>query len=168
MASEIELYLIRHGLAGESGSYPDDDQRPLTEEGKKKTRQVAKRLSNLGLQFDLILTSPLVRARQTAEILMDLELSKQLESEDSLADGNINRWLEWFQSWEPGKHQQLALVGHEPSLSQWAEQLIWGKPKGAIEFKKAGVLGLKVPVAGSPIGHSTLFWLTPPRFLIDD
>uniref|UniRef100_A0A832H1N8 Phosphohistidine phosphatase SixA n=1 Tax=Oscillatoriales cyanobacterium SpSt-402 TaxID=2282168 RepID=A0A832H1N8_9CYAN len=163
----MELYLIRHGLAGESGSYPNDDERPLTEEGKKKTRQVAKRLVSLGLQFDLILTSPLVRAHQTATILMDVGLGAQLENANYLADGNIDRWLAWLKSWEVGKHRQLALVGHEPSLSQWAEQLVWGEAKGAIEFKKSGVLGLVLPTHGSPIGRSTLFWLTPPRFLLN-
>ncbi|EKQ67495.1 phosphohistidine phosphatase, SixA [Leptolyngbyaceae cyanobacterium JSC-12] len=168
MAGGIELYLIRHGLAGEFGSYPNDHERPLTEEGKKKTRQVAKRLLDLGLQFDLILTSPLVRARQTAEILMDVGLTDQLENADFLADGDIDSWLTWLQSWKPGKHGHLALVGHEPSLSQWAEQLIWGDSKGAIQFKKAGVLGLELPAYGSPIGASTLFWLTPPRLLLND
>jgi phosphohistidine phosphatase len=165
----IELYLIRHGLAGESGTYTNDDERPLTEDGKKKTRLVAKRLMDLGLQFDLILTSPLVRAKQTADILVDVGLSAHLQQVSYLASGTITPWLNWLADWQPkeSNHQErLALVGHEPSLSTWAELLAWGEVKGAVELKKAGVIGLSLPETGSPIGRSTLFWLTPPRFLL--
>lgn len=162
----IELYLIRHGLAGESGTYTNDDERPLTEDGKKKTCLVAKRLMDLGLQFDLILTSPLTRARQTADILLETGLSTQLQEASYLASGTITPWLDWLADWTPGNQQRLALVGHEPSLSTWAELLAWGEVKGAVELKKAGVIGLSLPETGSPIGRSTLFWLTPPRFLL--
>lgn len=68
----MELYLIRHGIAAERGTYPKDEERPLTEKGRAKTQKVAQRLYALGLRFDFILTSPLVRARQTAEILKKL------------------------------------------------------------------------------------------------
>lgn len=165
--AEIELYLIRHGLAGERGTFANDDERPLTEEGKKKTRQVAKRLQELGLQFDLMLTSPLVRAQQTADILMKAGLAETLEQADFLAHGgSIDAWLEWMPSWNKPERARLALVGHEPDLSAWAERLLWGEEKGALTLKKAGVLGLTLPSTGSPIGKSCLFWLTPPRLLL--
>ena len=162
----IELYLIRHGLAGEFGTYTNDDERPLTEDGKKKTCLVAKRLMDLGLQFDLILTSPLTRARQTSDILVEIGLSTQWQEANYLASGSITPWLDWLEAWTPGNQERLALVGHEPSLSTWAELLAWGEVKGAVELKKAGVIGLSLPETGSPIGRSTLFWLTPPRFLL--
>lgn len=168
MATQTTLYLIRHGLAGEHGSYANDNERPLTEEGKQKTQQVAHRLVALNLEFDLILTSPLVRAKQTAEILMESGLGKQLEEFRPLApEGRIEDWLEWLSSWKPGKAGCLALVGHEPGLSTWAETLIWGNAKGAIELKKAGIIGLQLPKTGSPVDHSQLFWLAPPRFLLE-
>ncbi|UBF28180.1 phosphohistidine phosphatase SixA [Kovacikia minuta CCNUW1] len=161
-----ELYLIRHGLAGEHGSYPNDDERPLTEEGKKKTREIAKRLLDLELNFDLILTSPLVRARQTADILLKVGLSKKLEEASYLAPGgSIDAWLEWLRSQQQA-HFCLALVGHEPGLSEWAEILLWGKSRGALTLKKAGVIGMSLPETSSPVGSSSLFWLTPPRFLL--
>ncbi len=167
MLTDLTLYIIRHGLAGDSGTYANDDERPLTEEGRQKTRQVAKRLVTLGLQFDLILSSPLIRARQTAEILLDEGLGQELQEVAYLSpDGDIANWLNWFQSWNPGKNSSFALVGHEPNLSAWAELLAWGEAKGAIELKKAGVIGLSLPTNGSPIGRSTLFWVTPPRFLL--
>jgi phosphohistidine phosphatase len=163
----IELYLIRHGLAGEYGTYANDDERPLTEEGQEKTRLVAKRLLALGLQFDLILSSPLVRAKQTADILVEVGLSAQLQEANCLApSGTLTTWVDWLANWTPGKQGRLAIVGHEPTLSDWAKQLVWGDVKGSVALKKAGVIGLSLPESGSPIGRSTLFWLTPPRFLL--
>jgi phosphohistidine phosphatase len=165
--ADIELYLVRHGLAGERGTYANDDDRPLTDEGKKKTKQVAKQLHTLGLQFDLMLTSPLVRARQTAEILMDVGLAKQLEEFEALGHGGeIQTWLEWFETWKRSNQKTLALVGHEPDLTTWAETLVWGKSEEKLILKKAGVIGLLLPTEVSPIANSQLFWLTPPRFLI--
>ncbi|GAB4142518.1 MAG: phosphohistidine phosphatase SixA [Cyanobacteria bacterium J069] len=163
----IELFLIRHGLAGESGSYANDDERPLTPEGMHKTQQVAERLHALGIRFDQVLTSPLVRARQTAEILCDAGLSQSLENSPHLAfDGSLQAWLPWFDQWRQTGAETLALVGHEPCLSEWTEQLVWGGTQHHVVFKKAGVVGLIVPQAGTPIGNSQIFWLTPPRFLI--
>ena len=163
-----EVYLIRHGLAGERGSYADDTQRPLTAEGRRKTQQVAQQMRSIGLQFNLMLTSPYVRAQQTAEILMAAHLSPQLQEVEFLAHaGKLEDWLAWRQNWEErSPDSKLALVGHEPELSAWAEQLIWGEVRGQILLKKAGAIGLLVPTSGEAIGHSQLFWLTPPRLLL--
>lgn len=164
--STFNLYLIRHGIAGQHGDYATDRERPLTEEGKHKTRQVADRLSSLDLKFDLILTSPLVRAKQTAEILQAAGLSQHLEEATYLAPGgNIQTWLDWLEDWKESE-KSLALVGHEPDLSAWAETLIWGNIQGKLALKKTGVIGLTLPLSGSPIAHSQLFWLTPPRFFV--
>lgn len=162
----MELYLVRHGLAGQHGDYPDDDKRPLTSEGEHKTEQVAKRMRSLGLQFDLMLTSPLTRARQTAEILKKAGLSESLEEAGYLAPGgDIQNWHTWLETWRLPK-KTLALVGHEPDLSGWAEVLIWGEVRDRIILKKAGAIGLLLPDSGSAISNSQLFWLTPPRFLL--
>lgn len=162
-----ELYIIRHGLAGEHGSYANDNERPLTEEGQRKTQKIAKRLHDLGLRFDLILTSPLVRAQQTAEILQVAKLSKTLEESAYLAPGgDFDGWLDWYDQWRRSPDQVLAIVGHEPDLSRWAELLVWGKSEQRFVLKKAGVIGLLLPEAGSPVGKSELFWLTPPKFLL--
>lgn len=163
----IELYIIRHGLAGDHGSYANDEQRPLTDEGQQKTRQVAKRLQALGLKFDWILTSPLVRARQTAEILRDVGLGADLEESGLLApEGRLQDWLSWYKQWQESDGKCLALVGHEPNLSAWAEQLIWGDVRHHLVLKKAGVVGINLPDRGSPLGMGELFWLTPPRLLL--
>jgi phosphohistidine phosphatase len=165
--TQIDLYIIRHGLAGEHGTYANDAERPLTEEGRRKTRQVAKRLREFGLHFDLLLTSPLVRAQQTAEILEDVGLTAQLQQADFLAPGgSIAAWVNWLVAWQPPEKASLAIVGHEPDLSTWAEQLLWGEVRGVLELKKTGVIGLKLLDHSAPIAHSVLFWLTPPRFLL--
>lgn len=164
---EIELYIVRHGLAGEHGSYANDNERPLTEEGIRKTRKVAKQLKEFGLRFDLILTSPLVRAKQTAEILQEAHLGKSLQEAAELAPGgDFAQWINWLQSWRESGGNSLAIVGHEPDLSEWAQRLIWGEARQQILLKKAGVIGINLPSEGSPVGQSELFWLTPPRFLI--
>ena len=182
----MELYLIRHGIAVERSHEIKDEERSLTAEGREKTRKVAKRLYELGLRFELILTSPLVRSRQTAEILHSCGLSSQIEEFSCLApDGDIQNWLNWLEEWQMvSNNTQLALVGHQPDLGQWAEILVWGETRvGArrtdisksperlenspvLVLKKAGIIGLKLPQTGSVVGCSQLFWLTPPKFLL--
>jgi len=118
------------------------------------------------VRFDLILTSPLVRARQTAEILQSVGLGDRLEESADLApEGDFNHWLTWLNQWQTGG-KRLALVGHQPDLADWAETLIWGSSKQQIVLKKAGVIGLLLPLDTTPVGHSQLFWLTPPKFLL--
>jgi len=164
----MELYLIRHGIAEEHQPNLKDEERQLTAEGRQKTEKIAQKLLKLELHFDLILTSPLVRAYQTAEILIAAGLSSQLETSDHLSfEGNLQNWLqEWLQPRNYPHKTKLALVGHEPSLSHWAEILLWGEAKESIILKKAGMMGIKLPDDGSPLGRSQMFWLTPPKYLL--
>ncbi len=164
----MELYLIRHGIAEEATNDIKDEERRLTKEGRQKTEKVAQRLKKLGLRFDLIVTSPLVRAQQTADILIAAGLSSQIEECTHLTpDGRIYNWIvDWFEPKNFAPDTQLALVGHEPCLSNWAEILLWGEAKERLVLKKAGMIGLKVPETGSPLGRCQMFWLTPPRYLL--
>jgi phosphohistidine phosphatase len=163
----IQVYLIRHGIAADPEAYEQDYERALTAKGRSKTKAVARQLNALNIAFDEILTSPLVRARQTAEILLQANLSTHLTVVDTLAPmGSFSEWLEWFKNWKKGRSDRLALVGHEPDLSQWAELLILGDVQGVIELKKAGIIGIEIPDNIDPIGNSILFWLTPPRLLV--
>lgn len=164
----MELYLIRHGIAEEQRTGIKDEARELTKEGQQKTEKVAYRIVKLGLKFDLIVTSPLVRARQTAEIFLAAGLSCQLEESNHLAPhGNISNWLDyWLKPKNFPENAQIALVGHEPCLSNWAEILLWGEAKDSLVLKKAGMIGVKLPEIGLPVGRSQLFWLTPPKYLL--
>lgn len=163
----MELYLIRHGIAQERTSDRPDKERSLTAQGRKKTQLVAKKLYSLGLRFDLILTSPIVRARQTAEILIESQLSDRCEESTYLAfDGDLLDWLAWLEQQHYPQSTKLALVGHQPNLGEWASILIGNQAEGAIVLKKVGIIGLTLPEAGSPLARSQMFWLTPPKFLI--
>lgn len=165
------LYLIRHGIAAEPDpvavdKIASDEQRSLTKLGRKKVAQVADRLVNLEVKFDLIITSPLVRARQTAEILLDKQLSSQLEVSQQLKPhSNLPAWLgEWAaRSIDPGAN--LALVGHEPNLSHWAELFVFGKVCDRLILKKGGIIGLKFDEDRIAIGTARLCCLLSPKYL---
>ncbi len=164
----MELYFIRHGIAQEATKGIKDEQRSLTEQGRKKTQKVAQRLKDLDLSFRLITTSPLVRAQQTAEILISTGLSSQLEQCSHLAPGGkIEDWVEkWLNNQDYLPSTRLALVGHQPCLSNWTEILIWGEVKNSLVLKKAGIIGIKIPSTAPILGCCEMFWLTPPRYLL--
>lgn len=160
------VYFVRHGIAEERGTYEDDDQRPLVEKGIRKTRKVAQRLANFNIRFDTLLTSPLVRARQTADILCETGLAQSYQVFAPLApNGNIHDWLAWLRNGQT-QPQIIALVGHEPDLTAWAQQLIHGHCNRQWVLKKAGILGVSVPNVEQALGNSNLFWLAPPRFIL--
>ncbi len=168
----MDLYFIRHGLAGQANEGEgSDDDRPLTPEGQFKTRRIADRL-NLLISVDLIVTSPLMRAQQTAQILRGAGLGDHLERHPALAPGgSLGEWLAWLDKQVTDRRGKgLILVGHQPDLGHWAEQLIWGSNEATdidrLVIKKAGVVGLHLPDLGSPLGRSQLFWLAPPRLLL--
>lgn len=163
----MQVYLVRHGIAAQRGTYSNDEKRPLTNQGRQKTVKVAKRLLSVGVKFDLILSSPLVRASQTAEILQQVGLSATIDIFSPLKpEGDIEQWLTWLQSWQShNANGTLALVGHQPDLGNWAEMLIWGTIKQQIVVKKSGVIGLQLPNIGTPISRCTLFLLLSPKWI---
>lgn len=165
----MELYLIRHGIAALREDYAKDEERPLTDKGRQKTAQVAKQLHDRGLRFDLILTSPLLRAKETAVILQKAGLASNVEEFTPLApDGDIEAWVSWLKQrcQTDTSDKSLALVGHQPDLGNWAETLVWGEAQEKLILKKAGVIGIKIPDTQSPIDQSELFLLTSPRWFL--
>ncbi|MBE9183801.1 phosphohistidine phosphatase SixA [Microcoleus sp. LEGE 07076] len=163
----MHLYLFRHGIAAEPEEYETDSERPLTKQGDRKTRKIAQRLYDLEIQFDLILASPLLRAQQTAQILLSVGLSAKITESAALApSGDIGDWLKWYKQWQETGSRSLVLVGHQPDLGNWAETLLWGRSQDALILKKAGIIGLILPETGSPVGRSQMFWLTGPKFLL--
>ncbi len=168
------LYLIRHGIATDPDPFAidkiaSDELRSLTKLGRKKVEQVADRLVKLQVKLDLIITSPLVRARQTADLLLDSQLSSQLEvSQELKPSGNLPAWLqEWdARSIDALPISGLALVGHEPNLSQWAELFVFGKVCDRLVLKKGGIIGLKFEENRMAIGTAQLCCLLSPKYLI--
>jgi phosphohistidine phosphatase len=159
----LELYLIRHGVAAERGEeYPDDSKRPLTSDGIKRLQQEARALDALEITFDLIIASPLVRTKQTAETLAaNLASKPSIVTSDSLAPAGTPAAV--FQ--ELGRHMRkarIALVGHEPNLGELAARLIGARVP--LEFKKGGICRIDFEVF-PPKGTGTLRWFVPPRML---
>jgi phosphohistidine phosphatase len=163
MPGAIELYLVRHAIAAERGDqFPDDSKRPLTDEGAERFRRVVQGLAALDVVIDLILTSPFVRTRQTAELLSaGLANRPSVQSLESLAPGHApTTVLEDLA--KHSRRSRLALVGHEPDLGQLAARLIG--TRRPIEFKKGAVC--RIDVDGLPVsGPGHLHWFAPPRIL---
>jgi phosphohistidine phosphatase len=161
----VNLYILRHGIAVERGTpgFKTDAERPLTPKGKRQLRQMAAALKNLDLDFNLILSSPFLRARQTAEIIaQSLRRKKCLAFSDELTPGgNPKALIQQLNELKPGPENVL-LVGHEPYLSQLIGRLISGGATAGIELKKGG-LG-KLETASLRFGRcATLAWLLTPK-----
>lgn len=159
----LELYLIRHGVAAERGSdYPDDSKRPLTNDGIAKLRREAKALVALGVDFDQIISSPLVRTKQTADVFAQiLPSNPPVATSDALAPAGTPTAV--FQ--EIAKHMRkgrIALVGHEPNIGELAARLIGSRTP--IEFKKGAICQIDFEVL-PPKGQGMLRWFVTPRML---
>ena len=165
MAATRELLLLRHGIAEERRVDLPDGSRALTAEGRLRTEAVLQRLLELGLGCNLLLSSPLTRARQTADLARlaglapDLELAAALEPAGEIGP-LLQLWL-GDSSPRPG-WRRLALVGHEPDLGLLAARLI-GAPAGAVTLKKAGVALVALPEDGRA---ARLKLLLNPRSLL--
>jgi phosphohistidine phosphatase len=159
----MEIYILRHGVAVERGTsgYKKDSDRPLTKEGEEKVQQIAEAMLGMGLQFDLILSSPYERAARTARIVAD-HLDKQVTFTHLLEpDGNA---LELIAEINDEKPQRVLLVGHEPDLSQLISVLTTGDSDTSIELKKGGLC--KLTSQKLSFGQSaTLNWLLTPKQL---
>jgi phosphohistidine phosphatase len=155
--------LIRHGVAAERGSdYPDDSKRPLTSDGISRLRKQAKALVELDVDFDLIIASPLVRTKQTADVFAQALASRpSVVLSDSLAPAGTPSAV--FQ--ELGKHMRkarIALVGHEPNLGELAARLIGARTP--LEFKKGAICRIDFEVV-PPKGTGILRWFVTPKML---
>jgi phosphohistidine phosphatase len=159
----LEVYLIRHGLAAERGKeWPDDSKRPLTPEGLVSLRKEARALNKLEVTFDQIVSSPLVRTRQTADVFSEeLKGHPEIVLSDALAPAGtpaaiIQEIVKYV------RKARLALVGHEPNLGELAGELIGAR--AALEFKKGGICRIDFDVL-PPKGTGRLRWFVTPKML---
>jgi phosphohistidine phosphatase len=163
----MKLYLLRHGIAEETGHGDPvrDRERRLTPEGAERVHEIARGLRRLGVKPEVILTSPLVRARQTADIVAEvLGLGDRLEETEHLGVPPDSTALVRQISKLRPRPDAVMLVGHEPHLSEFAALLIAGTTGAALAFKKGGLARLEAPVLEA--GRcATLEWLLPPRVL---
>jgi phosphohistidine phosphatase len=153
------LYFLRHGLAGLRKEWQgDDSRRPLTKKGIKYMGSQTKTIARLDLQLDVIITSPLTRAFQTADIVArKLKMVEQLEPDERLAPGFDHADLEQVLADHPGA-KNIMLVGHEPDFSLTISALAGG---GKVILKKGGLARVDI-TATDPL-QGGLVWLLPPK-----
>jgi phosphohistidine phosphatase len=163
----MRLYLVRHAIAAEADGrhWPDDRQRPLTTAGARRFKKASKALVGLiesGGTVDRLLTSPLVRARDTAAILHAAGLPQPIE-ESVLAPGRTAaRVLAVLRAHDASS---IVMVGHEPDLGRLLAVCIAGPAaKLSLRFRKGGAACLSF--TGAPrVGEAVLEWLLPPKAL---
>jgi phosphohistidine phosphatase len=166
----MNLYIVRHAIAVPRGTpdYEDDSQRPLTRKGRKKMEKIAQGLKSLEVELDLILTSPYVRAVDTARIVkkeLGLGDDQVLETEHLTPGGDHSQMIQWINE-QYAAAANIALVGHEPSLSQLISTLVCGDPNLALVLKKGGVCRLSVETLR--YGRcAALEWLLSPSQLAE-
>lgn len=158
------LFFMRHGPAVEKTSILYDDRdRPLTEDGIKRVSAAAKGLSKAAGDFDIILTSPLKRAFQTAALVAGrLDAEKKIEICSELAPRtSFNKLMQALERYK--NRNRILLVGHEPDLSM-AVSMLLGARNSSVQMKKGAVC--RVDVDGlPPDGTAQLVWLMQPRAL---
>jgi phosphohistidine phosphatase len=150
----MQLYFLRHGEADWPGWTKPDDERPLTDFGKKEVRQVARFLNRLKVKLDLVVTSPLPRALQTAEIAAE-QLKTKLRQDEALEPGFGISELSTVLKRHRAK--ALMLVGHEPDFSS----VISALTGGFLKLSKAGVALVDIDPETE---KGRLLWLFPPKF----
>jgi phosphohistidine phosphatase len=164
----MNLFFLRHGVAVERDpqSFPDDSRRPLTLKGEDRVRLVCDAFQALELSFDAILSSPFLRARQTAEIIAgSLGLRRALQFHNDLTPtGNPPALLRFVNRISP-KPENLLLVGHEPYLSELLSVLISGQSDALIDLKKNGLAKIELTQRLKLGRCATLNWLLTPRQL---
>lgn len=162
----MDVILIRHAKAGDAdpNTWPDDHQRPLTAEGVAEQRSAARAMKKMGISFEFLVTSPLVRAVQTAEVVAEVYRWKEPpqvaeELGTSCTAAAVVKLLAKFPP-----DATVGLVGHEPSFSRVAAALIGKSGDAAIELKKSGVVG--IAFEGHPAqGAGTLLYHLKPGHL---
>jgi phosphohistidine phosphatase len=162
----MRVIIFRHGLAGSRDAvrWPDDGLRPLTSSGRQRTRAAARGLARLEPDVRLIGSSPLTRARQTADLLAEeLDWAEVVEL-GPLCPGGSQRKLFEFLAEQPGG-TTVALVGHEPDLGKLAGTLLFPSSLSAtLAIKKAGACAIDFEGGLRP-GAGRLLWLMPPKLL---
>ena len=157
----MQLYFLRHGLADWPNWDPArDHERPLTDEGMEKMKAEAKAIKRLGLELDAILSSPFVRAQQTAQPVAE-RLGLNVVEEAALAPGFDLKRLQAVLKRHPDA-RAIMLVGHEPDFSRTIGQLIGG---GRVAMKKGGLARVDLEAPDPPQGE--LVWLLAPKVLIE-
>jgi phosphohistidine phosphatase len=166
----MNLFILRHGIAsdpGEHGLAKDlpDAERPLSAKGKQKLWRITEAMRTLDLKFHAVVSSPLLRARQKAQIVTEaIEIRRKLILTDELAPaGDPKALLDQINKLGP-RAKNILLVGHEPYLSRLIGLLIAGNTTTSIDLKKGGLAKLEVEQLRFA-RCAELAWLLTPKQL---
>lgn len=158
-----DFYIMRHGIAVTRGSagFSDDFKRPLTPEGKQKMRQITAGLKRAGFDVDWVVTSPLVRAVETAELVTEaLGSGVPMDFCDALRPGGSAEALITFLAKHPNRKRVL-VVGHEPDLGEMAARLVGAGRHANFAFKKGGCCLITFETFPPKSPGRLVWWLTP-------
>jgi phosphohistidine phosphatase len=162
----METILIRHAKAEsrDANSWPDDDLRPLTAEGRAEQRAATRAMKKMGIKFDFLVSSPLLRARETADIVAKgYRWPEPPQIADELGHGYaVGAVVKLLAKFPPGA--TVALVGHEPDLSDLAGALVSRDGRLNIAVKKSGVVGIEFDGPADE-GKGTLLYHLKPGHL---
>jgi phosphohistidine phosphatase len=157
------LYIMRHGLAVTRGGvrFSDDVQRPLVPEGKEKMREIAEGLKRMGFEVDWIVSSPLVRAVETAGIIAEsLASTAPVDVCEAMRPGGSPEEVIAFLAKRPSRTRVL-VVGHEPDLSELAARLIGAGSHANLALKKGGCCMISFDEFPPRSPGQLVWWLTP-------
>ncbi len=159
----MDLFILRHGEAGKSSAGRNDSQRTLTVAGKQEMEEISKAFVKLGLEFDYVFTSPLIRCKQTTEIVM-----KYIKSKNNVQDLNELRpegnKLELYNKLSKLRQNSSTLiVGHEPYLSELVGDAV-GETNCRINLKKGGLARIST-ISFQPKIRGELRWLLTPKHM---
>ncbi len=156
----MEIYLLRHGIAADAKPGQPDAERALTEEGGEKLRRVLKRAREAGTKPDAILSSPYLRAVETAQIAKEaLGYEGPIQRVEALVP-NASPYEVWDEIRARKSENAVLLAGHEPLMSSLAALLL-GCPALEVDFKKAALMRLYCDRFGAQ-PRATLKWMITP------
>jgi phosphohistidine phosphatase len=167
----MDLFILRHGEAGKRlSSGTSDTARPLTVTGKRDATDIAKSLKDFGVKFNLIITSPLKRAHQTASLVaMTFNTKNKIEDWAELKPEGNRRELYHKLSQLFKQDLSILIVGHEPYLSTLISEVISegreGTADGRVILKKAGLAKVRITSSSHEMIHGELRWLLTPKHM---
>jgi phosphohistidine phosphatase len=158
------VYLFRHASAGQHVASPGkDEKRPLDDKGKKQAQEMGRALTALGVELDVIISSPLTRALQTAELAaIEFKHKDKIVSDDAMRpDASYDQFQDLLSRYR--KNEAIMVVGHDPSITGFVTRLLTGSgARDCIEFKKGAVVKLEVDG-----GSGKLQWMVTPKLAKD-
>jgi len=163
----MNLLVIRHAIAEDAKQFAktgaDDGERPLTSRGRRRMRSGARGLRRVAPEVDLIATSPLARAEQTADIVVAIYKNLKVVKLNHLApESSVQSLLKWLQE---RKHDStVALVGHEPQLGVFVSWMLTGLQESFVRLKKGGACLIELKEQVRP-GRARLLWSLAPAQL---